>query len=58
MLDVQAVLQAQRPELVLGQLTREKAPRLVAKLRDTLVDEALIVVVVSVHWPVGSQSPA
>ncbi len=52
-LDVQAVPQAQRPELVLGQLAGEKAPRLVAKLGNTLVDEALIVVVVSVHWPVA-----
>ena len=37
LLDVQAVLQAQRPELVLGQLAGEKAARLVAKLRDALV---------------------
>ena len=38
-LDVQAVPQAQRPELVLGELAGEKAPRLVAELRDALVDD-------------------
>ena len=56
-LDVQAVPQAQRPELVLGQLAGEKAPRLVAKLGDPLVDEALVVVVVSVHG-LRSQGPS
>ena len=45
-LDVQAVLQAQRAELVFGQLAGEKAPRLVAELRDAFVDDALVVVVV------------
>ena len=54
-LDVQAVLQAQRPELVLGQLAGEKAPGLVAKLGDALVDEALVEVVVAVH---GARLPA
>jgi hypothetical protein len=48
-LDVEAVLQTQRPELVLGQLTDEEAPRLVAKLGDALVDKALIEGVVAVH---------
>ncbi len=49
LLDVQAVLQAQRPELVVGQLAGEKAARLVAELGDALVDEALVEVVVAVH---------
>ena len=42
LLDVEAVLQAQRPELVLGQLAGEEAPRLVAELGDALVDDALV----------------
>jgi hypothetical protein len=41
-LDVQAILEPQRPELVLGQFPDQKAARLVAKLRDAFVDEALI----------------
>ena len=49
LLDVEAVLQPQRPELVLGQLAGEEAPRLVAELRDALVDDALVEVVVAVH---------
>ncbi len=49
LLDVEAVLQAQRPELVFGQLAREEAACLVAKLRDPLVDERLIETVVTVH---------
>ena len=49
LLDVEAVLQPQRPKLVLGQLAGEKAARLVAKLRDAFVDEALVVGVVAVH---------
>jgi len=48
-LDVQAVLQPQRPELVLGQLAREEAPRLVAELRHALVDDALVDFVVEIH---------
>jgi len=49
LLDVQAVLEAQRPKFVFGQFARQKAPRLVAKLRDAFVDKALIDVVVLVH---------
>ena len=49
LLDVEAVLQPQRPELVLGQLAREKAARLVAELRDALVDDALVEGIVPVH---------
>ena len=48
-LDVEAVLQAQRPELVLGQLAGEEAPRLVAELRDAFVDDGVVVGVVAVH---------
>ena len=49
LLDVEPVLQAQRPVLVLGQLAGQEAPRLVAELPDPLVDEALVEGVVSVH---------
>ena len=49
LLDVEAVLQPQRPELVLGQRARKKAARLVAELRDTLVDDALVEGIVPVH---------
>jgi hypothetical protein len=40
--DLQAVLQPQGPELVLAQLADEEAARLIAKLCDAFVDEALI----------------
>ena len=49
LLDVEAVLQPQRPEFVLGQRARKKAARLVAELRDTLVDDALVEGIVPVH---------
>src|SRR5437588_388465 len=49
LLDVQAVLQAERAEIVLGELTGEISLRLVAKLRDALIDEALIEGVIAVH---------
>ncbi len=48
-LDIQAILQAQGPELVLGEFAREETPRLVAELGDPLVDDALIIGVVTVH---------
>ncbi len=48
-LHVQAVAQAQRLEFVLGELAREETPRLVAKLRDTLIHERLVDGVVAVH---------
>src|SRR6266704_1311318 len=48
-LDVEAVPQAQRAELVLRELAGEKAPRLVAELDHTLVDELLVDFVVDVH---------
>ena len=49
LLNVQTVLQAQRPELVLGQLPRQKPTGLVAKLRDAFVDDGLVEWVVAVH---------
>ena len=49
LLDVEAVLQAQRPELVLGQLAREEAPRLVAELRDPAVHDRAVEFVVAIH---------
>ena len=48
-LQVQAVAQAQRPELILGELPRKVAPRLVAELRDALFDKRLVELVVLVH---------
>ena len=48
-LDVEAVLQPQRAEVVLGELAGQVAPRLVAELRDALVDDALVDLVVVVH---------
>ncbi len=49
LLDVQTVLQPERPEIVLRELAGEIPPRLIAKLRDTLVDEALVEAVVAIH---------
>ena len=48
-LDVEAVAQAQRPELLFRQLAREMPARLVAELRDTLLDEGLVELIVAVH---------
>jgi len=48
-LDVEAVLQAQRTELVLGQFAGEVAAGLVGELGNALIDDALIVFVVLVH---------
>ncbi len=48
-LDVQAIAQAQRLELILGQLTGEETARLVAELRDPLGHQGLVYVVVSIH---------
>ena len=49
LLDVQAVAQAQGPEVVVGQLPGEEAPRLVAELRDALLHEPLVDRVVAIH---------
>ena len=56
-LDVEAVLQAQRAELVLGQLAGEVAARLVAELGDPFVDDGVVEVVVAVHGADGSEAP-
>ena len=48
-LNVQAVAQAQWPEVILRELTGEISPRLIAKLVDALGDQRLIDVVVAVH---------
>src|SRR6267143_5700699 len=48
-LDVKAVTQPQRAEIVLAQLAGEEAPRLVAELLHALVYDALIYFVVKVH---------
>ena len=52
-LDVQAVAQPQRAELVFGKAPGQVAARLVAKLRDAFVDELLVNFIVEVH---GSSS--
>ncbi len=51
-LEIQPVHQPQRPELVLGELARETARHLAAKLRRALRDELLVELVVSVHLPI------
>ena len=51
-LEIQAVHQPQRPELVFGELAREAALHLAAKLRRALRDELLVELVVSVHLPI------
>src|SRR6266702_403367 len=48
-LQIDAVLQAQHLEFVLGQLARETALHLVAEFRDALVDQRAIDFIVSVH---------
>jgi hypothetical protein len=50
-LDVQPVAQAQRLEVVFGELTSQEPARLVAELRDTLVHQALVDLVVLIHGP-------
>ncbi len=49
LLDVEAVTQSQRTEIVLGQLTREKPLRLVPVLGDALIHERLVDLVVLIH---------
>src|SRR6266480_1656405 len=56
-LDVQAVAQPQRAEIVLAQLAGEEAPRLVAELLHALVHDALVDRVVEVHAPGLSLEP-
>jgi hypothetical protein len=57
-LDVEPVLQAQRPELVLAQFPGQVAGELVAVLLDPLVDECAVDGVVTVHgaWFYGASA--
>ena len=48
-LDIKSVTQPQRSELILAELARKKAARLIAKLLHPLGDERLIDVVVAIH---------
>src|SRR3546814_1396598 len=49
-LQIKAVLQPQRLELVLGQFTGETARHLVAELIDAGIDDRLVILVVTVHF--------
>src|SRR3546814_7729402 len=49
-LQIKAVLQPQRLELVLGQFTGETARHLVAELLDAGIDDRLVILVVTVHF--------
>ncbi len=48
-LHVEPVLQAQRTELLFAQFARQTAANLVAILRDALIDECLVVLIVLIH---------
>jgi hypothetical protein len=48
-LEVEPVLEAERPELLLGELVLEPTPHLIAELKRPLLDDPLIVLVVPVH---------
>src|SRR3984957_12309986 len=50
-LDIQAIAQAQMPELILAQVAREKSAGLIAKLLHALADQRLVDDVVAVHGP-------
>ena len=56
-LQIEAVHQPQRLELVLGQLAREAAAHLVAELLDALGDQRAVVVVVAVEMGVRHNAP-
>ena len=58
-LQVQAVAQAQVLEFVVRELPGEKSARLVAKLRDALVDERLVDGIVAIHMgaTLGQRAP-
>ena len=49
LLDVQAILQTERSEIVFREVAGEVSPRLVAILRDALVDKTLIEAVIAIH---------
>jgi hypothetical protein len=48
-LDVKPVHEPERPELVFAELAAEEAPRLLAEFADSLIDQALVVLVIAVH---------
>ncbi len=50
-LQVQPVAQPQRLEFLVAKLAGQKPPGLVAKLRDPLLDDRLIEVVIPIHVP-------
>jgi hypothetical protein len=54
LLDVEPVLQPQRPEVVLRKLADQKAARLVAKLGDPFADQTAVEGVVAVHGHDGT----
>ena len=56
-LQVEAVVQAQRLELLLGQLAGQPAAHLVAELVDALGDERAVVVVVTVEMGIRHNAP-
>ena len=50
-LDVQTVTQAKRTEIVLRELACQEPRRLIAELRNPLIDELLVDLVVLIHGP-------
>ena len=50
-LDIQAIAQPQRAELVLAELSCQEAPGLVAKLGDAFIHQGSVYLIVSVHAP-------
>ena len=56
LLDIQAILQTQGAKFVFGQLAGQKAFGLVAKLRNALVDNGLVVLIVFIHIALESWS--
>jgi diphthamide synthase subunit DPH2 len=55
-LDIEAVLQAQRAELVIGQIPGQITPGLVGELRDAGLDNGVVVVVIFVHGVSSSEN--
>jgi hypothetical protein len=56
-LQVDAVLQAQHLELVLGELAGQAALHLVAEFRDALVDQRAVDLIVSIHGRAFGEAP-
>ena len=50
-LDIQAVAQAQVAKFVVGELARQEAPRLIAKLCDAFRYQRFVDCVISIHRP-------